>query len=1091
MARIINGVASALPLVLGACLVVAQPTVRRAPAAADVARSTGQRVELVSHRTATTSVYVDPSGAFTVEVHAKPVRVKRPDGSWIPIDTTLRRKASGVISPVASPIALRLSGGGDGPLVTVVRNGKSLSFTWPNRLPAPTLDGPVATYPDVLPGVDLKIKALEDGFAKALVVKTRQAARNSALAKVEFLTGTAGVTLRPGAGGSFAAVDAGGNEVFGSGTPTMWDSSGSFDGGEEDRLTGPAFGARRSVLSMSLAAGKLSLSTDAAMLTDPKTVFPVYIDPSVSVDLNYWTMINKTLPTQSYWSYDRSDGAKTGYVYDSYQGRYHTYRSLFRFPTSSFRGKHVLSAQFSATLYHSYLCTKTRTDLYQVVTGFSSATNWDSSTPWGDHYLANASGSSCSSQGDVRMEWGSTALTNVADAVTGDWLVLGLKGYDESVANTYWKKFKPSTAKLSLNVNTPPAVPSQVTIHGHACVQGDSRPIVNSTSPRLGAYLADADQDLIDVRFLWAPLGGTTSDADSIVVADNVSGSFATVPEGRIPAGELVHGGTYYVVARAHDGIDGSGNSSQCEFTVDTSRPQTTPSVTPTPGEETLGVGQARTFTLGPNGSTDVVEYEYWLLDQAPRRVTAATDGTATVKVTPHARGLTFLYARSFTRSGIPGDTLSDYTFDVAAAVGPQAHWTMSEESGTSLVDSSGNGNDATLYGGSSRTAGRVGIGQDRAVGFDGGTGYAATPNTTVDTGKSFAVAAWVRLTDNGSSRNAVGIGTYGFFLHYDKDWDRWAFAIGATRTDDGSGGPSARSAGPPRLGVWTHLAGTFDEATGETRLYVNGRLEGTAVNSSPWTASGSTVIGRVNYRFSTGEYFHGDIDDVRLWRRLAFPDEITGIVRQHTLVGQWLFEDDPSGTTAADTSGYGHAAARSGAIAFGPGHDSTQGLEATGGHAATGGPVLLTDQGFTVAAWVRITDMTTYRTALSQAGTRSSPFQLAYLYSNNKWSLTGNPTDTDTIAPTHALSATTPTSEWTHLTGVYDPTAGQLRIYVNGALEGSAAYSAAWNATGGFYVGAGLVAGGLGGAWRGGIDEVHVFAGVLSDTLIADLPSY
>ncbi|MEV0823653.1 hypothetical protein [Nonomuraea rubra] len=137
----------------------------------------GERVEVGSMRTETRTVYATPEGRFVLEQHARPVRVRQ-NGRWAGVDTTLRRLPDGSVAPVATAVGLRFSGGGKAPMATVARGARSLALSWPGELPAPVLDGPTATYPEVLKGVDLKVTADVDGFSHVLVVKSRQGPRS-------------------------------------------------------------------------------------------------------------------------------------------------------------------------------------------------------------------------------------------------------------------------------------------------------------------------------------------------------------------------------------------------------------------------------------------------------------------------------------------------------------------------------------------------------------------------------------------------------------------------------------------------------------------------------------------------------------------------------------------------------------------------------------------------------------------------------------------------------------------------------------------------------------------------------------------------
>ncbi|MEU4499604.1 hypothetical protein AB0F96_40720 [Streptomyces sp. NPDC023998] len=81
-------------------------------------------------------------------------------------------------------MAVKFSGGGSGPMLSGVKDGRTLSLSWPKPLPKPTLDGNVATYPEILAGVDLQLKAEVESFSQLLVVKTAEAAQNPELAQL-------------------------------------------------------------------------------------------------------------------------------------------------------------------------------------------------------------------------------------------------------------------------------------------------------------------------------------------------------------------------------------------------------------------------------------------------------------------------------------------------------------------------------------------------------------------------------------------------------------------------------------------------------------------------------------------------------------------------------------------------------------------------------------------------------------------------------------------------------------------------------------------------------------------------------------------
>ncbi|MYT26758.1 hypothetical protein GTW69_41945, partial [Streptomyces sp. SID7760] len=193
--------------------------------AAAEAKRTGKPVEIVSGRTETDDVWANPDGTKTANRALVPVRVRK-DGKLIPVDTTLERGRDGRVAPKATAMGLTFSGGGEAPLAVMSENGRDVSLSWPKPLPEPKLEGDSAVYPEVLPGVDLRVSATVDSFSHALIVKSREAASNPALAQLDFGLKAKGLTVRAEADGQLRALDPNGQTVFGSAKPQMWDAGG-------------------------------------------------------------------------------------------------------------------------------------------------------------------------------------------------------------------------------------------------------------------------------------------------------------------------------------------------------------------------------------------------------------------------------------------------------------------------------------------------------------------------------------------------------------------------------------------------------------------------------------------------------------------------------------------------------------------------------------------------------------------------------------------------------------------------------------------------------------------------------------------------
>ncbi|WP_199563662.1 MULTISPECIES: hypothetical protein [unclassified Streptomyces] len=190
------------------------------------AKKSGKPVEVLAQRGEAREVFATADGNLETREYLRPVWTRSGEG-WEHVDTTLARQGDGTIAPAATTVKLAFSGGGaEEPLVRMERAGRAASLTWPASLPAPVLDGAVATYPSVLPGVDLRMTAQEDGFSQLLVVKTAEAAQSEELAELRLKLGTEGLDVEETSQGGLRAVDSGaGGTVFEAPQPLMWDSS--------------------------------------------------------------------------------------------------------------------------------------------------------------------------------------------------------------------------------------------------------------------------------------------------------------------------------------------------------------------------------------------------------------------------------------------------------------------------------------------------------------------------------------------------------------------------------------------------------------------------------------------------------------------------------------------------------------------------------------------------------------------------------------------------------------------------------------------------------------------------------------------------
>ncbi|GLW11300.1 hypothetical protein Misp01_64280 [Microtetraspora sp. NBRC 13810] len=1078
------------------------------------ARELGVPVEIASERTPTTRVFAEPDGNHRMVVSARPTHVQQ-GAAWVEADPALTRREDGTVRPAAADADLAFSGGGTGPLARLARDGVSIAYTWPAPLPEPSLSGATATYADVIPGADLRLTAGAEGFSQVLVVREV----TPALAEIRFGVQVTGGTLDLDSAGNLTVLDGDGQVALHGNAPQMWDSSGSATE-IGDRSVGPRTGDAVGAVPARLEGNTLVLTPDQEFLRAPGLTFPLYIDPPMhGAGRAAFAFVSKHFGRTKY--YGSGDVARVGYYDDPYVPSgptRDTYRSFFRMKTAPVNGKHIIRATFRTYEVHSWSCSARPVELWHTG-AIGSGTTWNAQPSWKSRVatvdVAKGYGSGCSDGG---VDFNATSI--VTSAAAGRWadLTLGLRASNES--DTFgWKKFR-NNPVLEITYNSRPNVPDQrsATVgasQGVPCATGAAAPYVTTPTPTLRARVSDPDAargQTVRAHFEWHVTGGAK--LGERVTAYVASGTPVTAP---VPAGAFADGARVSWRVRAQDGTATSGTgdwSPWCELIVDRTRPSGSPQVdsadypeTPDGGDPVPGggVGVMGAFTIRRDAADpDVGAFLYALNSDDPgtaTAVTAAADGSAVIRATPSRSLLNTLYVWSRDRAGHIGP-FKRYEFSVRAATAPVAHWTLDETGGSTAADSSGRGRHAAFVAGPAPEDGPHWVsGRAKgAVRISKGARLAPAQTGIIRTDRNFSVAAWVRLTDKSANRIVLsqdGAHRDGFHLMYNATFDRWAMVMASADTQEAVSYRMARSDGPPAVGSWTRLVGTFDAATGQIRLYVDGRPQAiTATQTSPWNATGVFNIGRGK---NPDVPWWGEVDDVRVHDRVLYQAEIAQLANRPVVPeGHWRF-DERSGTTATDSSGRNRHATFNGTVIRGDGwlgRAVRTGLPNLGAAAATdqgtaaiftgyvhtAGPVLRTDRSFTVAAWVRLDDKTGSAKVVAQGNV-----SLSYSQRTDRWvmSMPSSPEGTAAVS----VQSTDPpqAEEWTHVAATYDYPTGEIRLYVDGALQDTATNLTAP------YDGDHLLIG-LAGAHTPfthitlNVDDVRAYSGVLTEDEIADL---
>ncbi|MFJ9428087.1 FG-GAP-like repeat-containing protein [Streptomyces sp. NPDC101490] len=653
------------------------------------AAETGQPYEVVSRRSESSDTWAQPDGSFKLAEHGTPVRLWR-EGGWIAADPTLEFAADGSVVTRATSVAVRFSGGGTAPLIQGAMNGRSLSLTWPNALPRPTLDGNVATYAEVLAGVDLQLKAEVEGFSQVFVVKTPQAAQNPELARLQFGVSTDGLTVaKDPETGSLSAVDPGGQVVFSSSAPMMWDSTrvsapaaksaapvaGTVGAVDDGSAFDPGLGAQDAVMPTELTADSLTITPDQGLLTGADTTYPVYIDPSWGYGDRQkwnWTRVYKAYPGQSFWN--SKDPVRVGYESQT-GGSNRVSRSFFQLDVSHLKGTEVESARLRVKNTWSWSCQSRPVHLYP--TGdISSRTSWNNqpgkltgsplSTVNDSKGWIPPSGDSACPAGNLGFDvtsWVKSKALTGSESVT-----FGL--YADETDTFGWKKFDPKTVVLETKYNTPPNLPSKLgTSPLTPCASGGA---LGNVTVGLYATITDEDKGNLTAEFeVYENKAGTATR----VLAKSVpalNGRVATlsVPAAQTPGGDGVSY-TWRVRALDSDRADSGWKTAPCAFKVDRQRPKKPPViVSPVLGDgkplfppgdagwpdRTGDARQKVTFTFLPI-ERDIKKIFWWTDTDPDVNEVAPANGVYSGLVMVPSYGPHMVYAYSVDAAGNRSDT--------------------------------------------------------------------------------------------------------------------------------------------------------------------------------------------------------------------------------------------------------------------------------------------------------------------------------------------------------------------------------------------------------------------------------------------------
>ncbi|MEN1678584.1 MAG: LamG domain-containing protein [Planctomycetota bacterium] len=420
-----------------------------------------------------------------------------------------------------------------------------------------------------------------------------------------------------------------------------------------------------------------------------------------------------------------------------------------------------------------------------------------------------------------------------------------------------------------------------------------------------------------------------------------------------------------------------------------------------------------------------------------------------------------------------------------SASGGLIAHYKLDETSGTTAVDSSGNGYDGEYMG--AVTLGVTPAQRVRAANFDvSGDHIYEDANSDFEnlSQGDFSIAFWVNpaATSGGTWRNLLHIGgadanDRGPLIMLNPTLERMYCWMSTTAIPTGTGGYSNAHV---RNGEWSHVA--FVKAGQYGQWYINGEFSNAVtINGEPLATAGQLRIGSSGWWDAP----NADLDDVRIYNRAISGDDVAklhaDLVLHYTL-------DETSGSTATDSSVFKN----DGAIVGGPtlgaagAVDSGYEFDGNGGQYVESGPDEaheLTDM--TLAAWVYIPDSipSGWRTIVEHGRYTNNWYGLWQSATGNtfhfRWGNSGTPYSADSVTTVSA-------DRWYHVAGSYDFTSGVAKLYVNGQLDSQHSSTTSPIPTSSV-VRVGAVSSNAE-HFKGRIDDVRIYRRVLTDTEIFEL---
>ncbi len=510
------------------------------------------------------------------------------------------------------------------------------------------------------------------------------------------------------------------------------------------------------------------------------------------------------------------------------------------------------------------------------------------------------------------------------------------------------------------------------------------------------------------------------------------------------------YGGSIILIRFLFDSLDANNNTTEGWY-VDNLRVRRlltgTPALQVSPGALSFATSSAQTLSVsntdgGVLNWTATASGSAWL-SVSPSSGTGSGVLTVTATLGSLAAG-TYNGAVTVTAPGAAGSpAVVGVTLTVS---GPVLRWRFEETgagAGIAVADSSGSGlAGATAGYGTVAVPGVAGS----ARLLNGASDWVEAPVSALLSPASFTFSSWVKLL---SYPTAQGFGIVA--ANYGGNYQGWYLGV------HGSGRVIWSVAGLPAsapwllsnatlaLGRWYYVTATYDGATRQGAIYVNGALDTQAAFPSftPQSALPLT-LGRASW--FAGYFLHAALDEAVLYpvrqgaaQVLAdyqsFPAPPAPAVSLAT-PGEWKLDD--AGSTLADASGNGRPATATGTTATTGVRNQARVFNGVTDQARVGASEALSPASLTVRAWVKLAALPgTFGVVVASYGGNYQGWYLGVHASGRViFSASSLPASSPWLLTSSALAV----NRWYHLAATYDAATRLASIYVNGSLEAQAA---------------------------------------------------